>query len=173
MSRIESSSESPRAFIGVVSRSHVARGVAGGFAQLCHGKHAPLARMRPGDFLVYYSPRTDLDAGEPLRAFTAMGRVTGEASYRFDMGDGFVPHRREIAYFRAREVLLDTITRELHFTQTPWGLAARRGHFEIDAHDLDVIARAMEVPNATLGRAPAPVLGSPPESLGAPIPGLR
>lgn len=136
---------SPRAFIGVVSRTHVARGIAGGFAQLCHGKDAPLARMRPGDYLVYYSPRTALDGGDPLRAFTAIGRIVGDAMYRFDMGDGFVPHRRDVAYEDAREVKLAEVTHDLHFTQTPWGLAARRGHFAIDAHDLGVIARAMGV----------------------------
>ena len=37
---------SPRAWVGVVSRAHVLRGVEGGFAQLCHGKHAPLSRDR-------------------------------------------------------------------------------------------------------------------------------
>ena len=32
-----------RYWIGVACREHVGRGVAGGFAQLCHGKAAPLA----------------------------------------------------------------------------------------------------------------------------------
>jgi hypothetical protein len=36
---------SPRHWIGVVSRQHVLRGVAGGFAQLGHGTAAPLRRM--------------------------------------------------------------------------------------------------------------------------------
>lgn len=55
-----------RYWIGVVSASHVSRGVQGGFAQLCHGKSAPLQRMRPGDWLIYYSPRTDMKEGETL-----------------------------------------------------------------------------------------------------------
>src|SRR4051812_18172527 len=45
-----------RAWVGVVSRTHVQRGVLGGFAQVCHGKRSPLDRMRDGDALVYYSP---------------------------------------------------------------------------------------------------------------------
>ena len=45
-----------RYWLGVVSRAHVERGVAGGFAQLCHGRAAPLARMQTGDWLIYYSP---------------------------------------------------------------------------------------------------------------------
>lgn len=36
-----------KAWIAVVSRAHVMRGVEGGFAQLCHGKRSPLAREVP------------------------------------------------------------------------------------------------------------------------------
>ncbi|MEJ1231140.1 MAG: EVE domain-containing protein [Galbitalea sp.] len=43
------------AWLGVVSRSHVERGVDLGIAQVMHGKRAGLARMKPGDWLVYYS----------------------------------------------------------------------------------------------------------------------
>jgi hypothetical protein len=53
------------------------RGVEGGFAQLCHGKRLPLEKMSVGDWLVYYSPRTEMRGGEPLREFTALGRVHG------------------------------------------------------------------------------------------------
>jgi hypothetical protein len=41
-------------WIGVVSKEHVARGVAGGFTQLNHGKAAPLERMRAGDGFAFY-----------------------------------------------------------------------------------------------------------------------
>ena len=65
----------PRYWIGVVSRAHVRRGVEDGFAQLGHGKDAPLRRLSRGDWLIYYSPRTAHPDGEPLQAFTAIGRV--------------------------------------------------------------------------------------------------
>jgi hypothetical protein len=124
------------------------RGVAGGFAQVCHGKQAPLMRMQTDDWFVYYSPATELGAGEPLRAFTAIGRVQERAAYRFDMGEGFVPFRRDIRYVQgAQHVALATLTSRLHFTQrgSNWGMLARRGHFEIDLHDLSLIAGAMGV----------------------------
>src|SRR2546428_11537886 len=89
-----------RAWVGVVSRAHVLRGVAGGFAQLCHGKHGPLARMSVGDWLAYYSPRTDFPDGAPLRAFTALGRVVRENPYAVDMGKGFGAYPRDIPYLR-------------------------------------------------------------------------
>ena len=46
----------PRYWIAVASADHVARGIAGGFMQVCHGKRAPLARIRPGDGIIYYAP---------------------------------------------------------------------------------------------------------------------
>ena len=135
-----------RAWVGVVSRAHVRRGVAGGFAQLCHGKRGPLARMSVGDWLVYYSPTTEFPAGAALRAFTALGRVVGENAYAVDMGGGFVPYRREIAYASdVREVPISEVASELAFvtSHANWGVLARRGHFEIGLADLGRIAAAM------------------------------
>ena len=137
-----------RAWVGVVARAHVLRGVAGGFAQLCHGKHGQLARMNVGDWLVYYSPKTDFPDGAPLRAFTALGRVIGENVYAFDMGGGFVPYRRDIAYLKeAREVPIREVASDLEFMtrRSNWGMLARRGHFEIKMSDLHRIGIAMGV----------------------------
>ena len=39
-------------WIGVVSLEHVQRGLRGGFAQMNHGKEAPLKRMKAGAGLV-------------------------------------------------------------------------------------------------------------------------
>jgi EVE domain-containing protein len=139
----------PRAWVGVVSRSHVRRGVAGGFAQLCHGRCGPLMKMGTGDWLVYYSPRTDYPSGAPLRAFTALGRVVGESAYEVDMGRGFVPYRRDIAYVKGtREVPLRDLASTLEFVtgRPSWGMLARRGHFEISLADLRRIAAAMGDP---------------------------
>ena len=135
----------PRAWVGVVSQAHVQRGVAGGFAQLCHGKQSPLARMGVGDWLVYYSPRTAFPSGAPLRAFTALGRVVGDRTYTVDMGGGFVPHRRDIAYVRGLRAVPIREISDLGFVtrHANWGLLARRGHFEIEIADLCRIAAAM------------------------------
>ena len=48
-----------------------------GFVMANHGKRAPLARMAPGDGVLVYSPTTDFPDGEPLRAITIVGEVTG------------------------------------------------------------------------------------------------
>jgi len=139
-------SKGARAWVAVVSRAHVERGAAGGFIQVCHGKRAPLERMQPGDWIAYYSPTTEFRGGEPLRAFTAIGRVLSEATYPFDMGGGFVPFRKDVAYATGTHAAqIHPLLPRLHFAQrTPnWGMLARRGHFEIDPHDLTVIATAM------------------------------
>ena len=62
----------------VVSREHARRGVDGGFVMANHGKRPPLARMSPGDGILIYSPTTSYPRGEPLRAITIVGEVTGE-----------------------------------------------------------------------------------------------
>ena len=63
----------------VVSREHARRGVEGGFVMANHGKKAPLSRMARGDRILVYSPRDSFPDGEPLKAFTFVGEVTGEA----------------------------------------------------------------------------------------------
>lgn len=120
-------------------------GVAGGFTQVCHGKRAPLARMAPGDVFIAYSPKTDRVDGEPLRAFTAIGRVGAGPVVSFDMGNGFVPFRRPILWDReAREVRLDALREDLAFVRDPsWGMMARRGHFPISPEDGALIVSAM------------------------------
>jgi hypothetical protein len=135
----------PRYWLGVVSRAHVERGVAGGFAQLCHGRAAPLGRMRAGDWLIYYSPKTEMRADAPrLQAFTALGRIVDDRVYAHDMGDGWVPHRRDVAYERVRAVPLAALKTELHLVTRPgWAMQLRRGHVELDAHDFQLIATAM------------------------------
>ena len=85
----EDSPMSPRQFwIGVVSKDHVDRATAGGFAQVNHGKAGPLERMRAGDGFAFYSPRTSYPDGKPLQAFTAIGRVRTGAVYQAEMEDG-------------------------------------------------------------------------------------
>lgn len=45
-----------RNWVAVASAEHVRIGRAAGFMQVCHGKAAPLRRIKPGDRVAYYSP---------------------------------------------------------------------------------------------------------------------
>lgn len=134
-----------RGWLGVVSQSHVQRGVSEGFAQLCHGKAEPLRRMRRGDWLVYYSPSVQM-GGTPLRAFTAIGTVLDEDVFPHDMGGGFVPFRRRVRYLHVNEVPLTAIKHRLLLCSKPhWSILLRRGHLLLEPPDLLTIAQAMGV----------------------------
>lgn len=133
----------PKAWVGVVSQAHVLKGVAGGFAQLCHGKRAPLAAMRPGDWLTYYSPSTQMRGGEPLRAFTAIGRVVGEGLTTVTMPSGDEGWRRNIDFEATGVVPITSVPLRFIRENPAWGLLARRGHFEIALDDLERIRAAM------------------------------
>jgi hypothetical protein len=131
-------------WIGVVSRNHVERGVAGGFAQLNHGKAGPLERMHAGDGLVYYSPRTDFPEGEPVQAFTAIGRVgSGPIFQADDAGDA--QFRREVHYLPATEAPIKPLLPDLSFIRSKehWGAAFRFGFLRVPEQDFARIAAAM------------------------------
>ena len=132
-------------WLGVVSRTHVQRGVSGGFAQVCHGKAAPLRRMQTGDWMIYYSPTMEM-GGEALRNFTALGEVVDDEVFQHDMGGGFVPFRRRIRYAPAREISLAALEDQLDLCAQPnWGMVLRRGHLKLSPRDLATIAGAMGV----------------------------
>src|SRR5438105_13623944 len=91
-------------WVGVVSRSHIRIGVKGGFIQLNHGKKAPVQKLRAGDRVVIYSPRTDYPDGEPLQSFTAIGTVVSGDVYQVEMAPDFKPYRAAVEFARDAEV---------------------------------------------------------------------
>ena len=73
-------------WIGVAARAHVQAGIAGGYCQLGHGKHGPVKRLTPGDLIVYYSPREQLDEkSASVQAFTGLGEVADREPYLAQM----------------------------------------------------------------------------------------
>jgi hypothetical protein len=134
-------------WIAIASANHVARGSAGGFMQVCHGKRAPLARVQPGDHVFYYSPRTDMGGGERLMSFTAAGIAWSGPPYLFDMGSGFEPYRRDVDWFSTKHTPIGPLLGVLDLTrgQPNWGHVFRFGLVKISDHDCAVIAAAMDV----------------------------
>ena len=137
----------PRYWVGVACSQHVGRGLAGGFAQLCHGKQAPLARMQPGDGMVYYSAVHTLQGREPCQQFTALGYVADGGAYQVAMGEGFVPWRRDIHWLPGQPAAIRPLLHTLSFIENParWGYPLRYGHLEISAGDFALIAHAMGI----------------------------
>lgn len=110
-------------------------------------KSSTVAQDEAGDWLVYYSPRMEMGGGEPLQAFTAIGRVIDDRVYEYAMSATFVPYRRNIEYVPCREAGIKGLLDRLAFTrgQRNWGYPFRTGHFGISREDFLIIAEAMHV----------------------------
>jgi len=145
-----------RFWLGVVQRDHVLRGVAGGFAQVNHGARSPLARMGSADGFVYYSPKTEYPDGDPLREFTAIGRIADDDVYQVTQRPamsaetpGFTPWRRRVDWeLDAVAAPIRPLLAVLDFTRDDpnWGYQLRRGLIEISRHDFELIRRQMRRP---------------------------
>lgn len=132
-------------WIGVVAKDHVDIGAAGGFAQLNHGKAGPLERMHAGDGLCFYSPRTAWPEGEPLQAFTAIGRIRTGTVYQATEGSGFRPFRLDVDYLPATLAPIKPLIDGLSFIRSKkhWGAAFRFGVARVPEADFALIAGAM------------------------------
>ena len=80
-----------------------------------------------------------------VQAFTALGIVRPGDPYQGDMGGGFTPFRRDVAWFDARRALIAPLLDQLEFTQGKrnWGYSFRFGLFSVSAADMGVIAATM------------------------------
>jgi predicted RNA-binding protein len=136
-----------RFWIAVASREHVLLGVAGGFAQVCHGKPGPLKRMAEGDWIIYYSPADKFGEKTPYRYFTALGKVNPGEPYAFAMSEDFIPWRRNVTFVSLHETAIEPLIDQLSFIHDKrrWGFPFRRGCFEIPAADFRLIASNMGV----------------------------
>ena len=115
--------------------------------QVCHGKEAPLRRLKPGSHVTYYSPTEEFRGKNKLHAFTAIGIVKEGGPYPFDMGGGFCPYRRDVQWFAAHEASIQPLLVLLDFSAgvRNWGYQFRFGIFSISDHDMRIIAWAMGV----------------------------
>ena len=141
-------------WVNTISRDHVRLSVEGGFTQAGHGKPSGLKRLKADDWLVYYSPKTSLRDGEPLQAFTAIGRVIDEGLYQVEQAPGFTPWRRNIEFAGSIEAPIRPLIDQLSFIKDKrhWGSMFRFGLFEIPPEDFAVISRAMKAKNPSSRR---------------------
>ncbi|GAB2594539.1 hypothetical protein Aab01nite_83060 [Paractinoplanes abujensis] len=130
-----------RCWVSTVSLDHVEVAAAGGFTQADHGANTRLRRLRPGDHIVFYSPRTTMIGGDPVRRFTALAVVTGAEPYQAPS-----EHWRLACTFEpVTPIEVKPLAGALSFISDPahWGLPFRRGLFTIPADDFAVIAERM------------------------------
>jgi hypothetical protein len=128
-------------WINVVSKDHIARGIAGGFMQANHGKVSGLKRLKAGDWIAVYSPKTAYQGGDPLQAFTAIGQVADDELYQSEVAPDFIPWRRNLTYYDCTEMSIKPLIDDLSFIQdkTHWGYRFRFGLFEIPEADFSRI----------------------------------
>lgn len=141
---------SPSYWIAVVASSHVARGVAGGFAQLGHGTPGTLSDLKRGDWIVFYSPRTHIEGGDKVRSFTALGQIISDEPYearRKNPRTGCRPWRVNVRYRKsATAAPIQPLLKGLELTShrgPHWGIAFRRSRIPVSRSDLRKIAKAM------------------------------
>lgn len=134
-----------RFWVSVAAANHVARGRAGGFIQVNHGKRSPLMRMQPGDEIAVYSPVQTFGEKDKLQAFTAVGRIQPGEPYQGDMGGGFTPFRRDVAWWEGAPASIMPLLQHLSFTKgdSNWGYKFRFGLFEVTAEDMTLVRNAM------------------------------
>lgn len=126
-------------WLAIACAEHARRGRAGGFAQVSHGKLAPLKRMSPGDGIAYYSPSRNPGERDGFQSFTSIGTVRARAPYRVEMF-----YRRDIDWFDAAEHPIKPLLDWLDFTQAKnWGYALRLGIIEIPAVDFEFLQHVM------------------------------
>ena len=137
--------ETQKYWVAVASKDHVMRGVAGGFMQANHGKQAPLKRMKPGDWVLFYSPKQFLESDEKCQAFTAIGQVSDDDVYQVIVTEDFAPFRQNVSFCTANEVSILPLIDDLNFipNKKSWGYPFLFGFFEINAPDFELIRKNM------------------------------
>lgn len=133
-------------WINTISKDHVMVGKQEGFVQAGHGKDAPVKKLQQGDRMIFYSPKTSLQDGKPVRAFTAIAKIKDDNIYRVVVNENFQPYRRNAEYENCREVPIKPLIEQLDFitNKKHWGFKFRSGLFEINQHDFELIYGLMK-----------------------------
>lgn len=142
-------------WMGVASAHHARAGRDGGFAQLGHGKQSAVRGLKKGDWIVYYSPREEIDGGASVQAFTTIGQIISNRPYQADQSMGFHPHRVDVDYLLSAEPApIRPLLEELELTRgrkVNWGIVMRGAKRKLSEADFRKIAIAMGVELAGSG----------------------
>ncbi|PSB09194.1 hypothetical protein C7B62_14080 [Pleurocapsa sp. CCALA 161] len=68
--------------INTVSKNYIIVGKEESFVQAGHGKETPLKKLQPVDYIIFYSPKTSLQNGKPIQAFTAVVTIKDRDIYQ-------------------------------------------------------------------------------------------
>jgi predicted RNA-binding protein len=132
-------------WVVVACKSHIMKGVEGGFMMANHGKEAPLKRISKGDGILFYASKEGMDSKEPYQKFVAIAEAADDKIQQVDMGKGFEPFRRNAKFKRTKEVEIRPLIEKLDFIKNKksWGFIFRTGFFEIEKKDFELISGQM------------------------------
>ena len=132
-------------WIAAISKEHINRGVAENFIQVCHGKQAPLKRMKKDDYVIVYSSKISIHEDDKCQAFTAIGQIKDNEIYQFQMTENFNAFRRNIDFFECKECSIIPLINDLEFiiNKKSWGYPFRFGFLEIKENDFNLISSKM------------------------------
>ena len=132
-------------WIGVVSKNHVDTAVAGGFAQVNHGKAGPLERMRAATALPSIRRAPTIRTARRCRRSPPSAACATGSVYQADAATDFRPFRVAIDYLPATPAPVRPLIDALTFirSKTHWGAAFRFGLVRVPAEDFARIAAAM------------------------------
>ena len=129
-----------------------------GFLQVCHGKAAPLRKTSAGDEVFIYCPRTGMGEGAVLKRVEYRCVIENDTAYQVEQEPGFMPFRKDVRFDTEFQGIPIGDVRGMELTADPhWGMLARRGFFELGAHDAALLRRAAQ------GPAPAREPTTPPQ----------
>ena len=127
-------------WIAVISREHARMASSSGFLQVCHGKAAPLRRTKAGDEVYIYCPREGMKTGAVLKRIEFRCTFDDDRVYQVEQAPGFTPFRKDVTFDTSYKGIAIHDVAGLELTANPhWGMLARRGFFEISAHDADLL----------------------------------
>jgi len=132
-------------WIAVVSKDHVEKGIDLEIMQVCHGKKAPLKRIKKGDYVLFYSSKNSMGDKKPYQKFTAVAKVIDDEIYQVEMFSGFEPFRRKVEFFDCEETEIRPLIDDLEFIQNKkrWGFPFRYGLLQISERDFNLISTKM------------------------------
>ena len=134
-------------WIAVISRDHAQVAARSGFLQVSHGKAAPLRKTSAGDEVFIYCPRSGMGAGEVLKRVEYRCVVENDTVYQVEQAPGFTPFRKDVRFDTGFRGIPIGDLPEMELTANPhWGMLARRGFFEISAHDAALLRASRKAP---------------------------
>jgi hypothetical protein len=134
-------------WIGIAAAAHVRIGVEGGFAMFAHGRHDAVKRVAPGDWVAYYSPREGMNAGQELRAFTAIGQALDGEPREREMMAGMTGWARPMRWLAALPADIYPLLDRFSFVKdrSHWGMYFRKSLFSVSREDFALVAEAMGI----------------------------